>query len=149
MKTQYRYIGIITWMAIIFLLSSEVSTTSSGRSDVIVHILTSSLHANLPQEILTFLTRKAAHIVAYFILGVLTYNLVKTYKLNRGHVILLSIAFAFSYATFDEAHQLFVPGRSGEIRDVFIDISASTLSICIYYFIHKRRSSRINSNNKV
>lgn len=136
-------------MIIIFLLSNEISGTSSGRSGAIVDILSNSLHVSLPQEILTFLTRKAAHIIAYFILGILAFNIVKTYNLSTRRAILLSILFTLTYAASDEIHQLFVPGRSGEVRDVLIDTTASTVGVYAYYFIHKRLVSRIKSNNKV
>lgn len=131
------------------MLSNEVSGVSSGRSGVIVHILTTSLHVSLPQEILIFLTRKAAHIIAYFILGILMYNVVRTYKFSTRRVVLLSIAFTLSYAIFDEIHQLFVPGRSGEIRDVLIDTTASAIGVYVYYIIYKIRANGINSNNKL
>jgi VanZ family protein len=136
-------------MILIFLLSNEVSGTSSGRSEVIVDVLTNSLRVSLSEDILTFITRKAAHIIAYFILGVLIYSVVRTYKLVTRRAILICIAIALVYAISDEVHQLFVPGRSGEIRDVLIDTSASALGVYIYYFIYKRCISRINSNNKV
>lgn len=149
MKIAYKYLLIIIWMIVIFLLSNEVSNTSSGRSGAIVDILANSLHVSLPQEILTFLTRKAAHIIAYFILGVLAFNVVRTYGLSTKCAILLSILFALTYAISDEIHQLFVPGRSGEVRDVLIDTCASAVGVYAYYFLHKRRTSSVNSNNKI
>jgi VanZ family protein len=136
-------------MALIFILSNEVATTSSGRSDAIVHVITSSLNVSLSEEILTFITRKAAHIIAYFILGALIYNIVRTYPFSTKRAVFLSIVLALTYAAFDEIHQLFVPGRSGELRDVFIDTIASTVGVYAYYFIYKMRKSSINSNNDV
>ncbi|MDB5163077.1 MAG: hypothetical protein JWN28_684, partial [Candidatus Saccharibacteria bacterium] len=49
--------------------------------------------------------------------------------------IFLSILFVGFYAISDEFHQLFVPGRSGEMRDVLIDTTAGALAVCILYFI--------------
>jgi VanZ family protein len=135
-------------MIVIFLLSNEISGVSSGRSGAIVHILTHSL-PGLPQQILTLLTRKAAHTIAYFILGILIYNVVKEYNFTTRRAILLSIGLAFSYACSDEFHQLFVQGRSPEITDVLIDTTASTLGVYSYYLIHKRRKNSVNSNNKL
>lgn len=138
-KRYYKFLLLITWMIVIFLLSSEVSGTSSGRSEAIVHILTNNLHVSLPQELLTFITRKAAHTIAYLILGTLIYNVLKEYNFSTRRAILLSISLAFGYACSDEFHQLFVQGRSPEITDVLIDTTASTLGIYIHYLIHKTR----------
>jgi len=149
MKIHYRYAILITWMLVIFFLSNEVADTSSDRSAVIVDALSHSFIGDLWKDSLTFITRKAAHIIAYFILGIFAYNVTRTYKLSTKRAILLSIAFALIYAVSDEIHQLFVPGRSGEIRDVLIDTTASTVGIYAYYLIRKRRVNRVNSNNKV
>lgn len=146
---RYGYAFLIVWMIVIFLLSNEVSGVSSGRSGEIVHILTNSLHVNLPQELLTFITRKAAHTIAYLILGTLIYNVLKEYNISTKRAILLSIILAATYACSDEFHQLFVQGRSPEITDVLIDTTASTLGIYIYYLIHKSHINSVNSNNNV
>lgn len=149
MKRSHGFLLLLGWMLVIFMLSSEVSGVSSGRSDTIVNLLTSSLHLNLSQEFLTFLTRKTAHIIAYFILGILIFNVVKTYRLRVHNAIFASIGFALVYAASDEFHQLFVPGRSGELRDILIDTTAATIGILLFSFIHKRRKNSFKSNNNV
>lgn len=136
-------------MVIIFLLSNEVSGTSSGRSDAIVNALTYSLHINLPQELLTFLTRKAAHIIAYFFLGMLTLNVLRSYDTSIRRMIFLSIVIVSTYAISDEIHQLFVPGRSGEARDVFIDAIAGTTGIFAYHSMYRIRKNSFNSKKDV
>ena len=64
----------------IFLMSSEIAGTSSARSDEIVRTI-QSIGVSAPADLLTFLVRKAAHICAYFILGILLFNLLKEYDL--------------------------------------------------------------------
>jgi VanZ family protein len=48
------------------------------------------------------------------------------------------------YAILDEVHQIFIPGRSGEIRDVFIDSSGSGTGILAYLAVSRitKRVSR-------
>ena len=41
------------------------------------------------------------------------------------------------YAISDEIHQLFVPGRSGQVRDVLIDSAGSLLGIIIVMAFEK------------
>lgn len=135
MKLQYRYGLLVVWMIVIFLLSNEVADTSSVRSGVIVDLLVQSV--SWSEGLLTFLTRKAAHIFVYFVLGILMLNAVRHHVPLR-RAVWMSIVFVLAYAVFDEIHQLFVPGRSGEIRDVLIDTIAGTVGVGIMYFIHRR-----------
>lgn len=146
-KRNYKYIFLMLWMIAIFILSSEPAGVSSGRSDLIVGAISNSLHLTLSQEIMTFLVRKSAHTVAYFVLGVLIFNIVKDFRLNRAKLaIAISVAAAFLYAVSDEFHQLFVQGRSCELRDVMIDTVAATIGVCFYYLICRFASSKHESN---
>lgn len=49
----------------------------------------------------------------------------------------LGLMICMLYACSDEAHQLFVAGRSGQLKDVMIDISGSTLGMTAFYFMDK------------
>ncbi len=143
MKIRYKYLLLIIWMIIIFLFSNEAAGISSGRSAVIVNDIINTLHISLSQEVLTFLTRKAAHIFLYLVLGVLIYNIVKEYGFTTKKAILLSILFSLSYAGFDEVHQLFISGRSGQVSDVMIDTTASAVGVAAYYYLHRLRHNLI------
>lgn len=136
-------------MAVIFLLSGEGAHDSRSRSGAIVNVFKDSFHVDLAEDFLSFLTRKAAHIIAYFILGLLIYSVVKTYKFTAKRTIVLSVLLALFYAIFDEIHQLFVPGRSGEIGDVLIDTVAAIIGIGAYFICNNIYHSRKNSNNSI
>ena len=142
-----KLVCAVVWMLLIFYLSSEGHDASSGRSDVIAEAVRHITNTNLPNDVLTFLTRKAAHITAYFVLGILMYNLVRTYARGALKAITYSIVFVAAYATSDEFHQMFVPGRSSEIRDVLIDTTAGVVGVTVAYFIirkysgHKKRTA--------
>lgn len=132
MRYFLHYVPLVLWAALIFYFSSEGSDSSSGRSDAIVEVIR-AVGASWPQELLTFLTRKAAHIIAYFILGILAFFAIRQHGLPVRRTILLSIGFVVVYAISDEIHQLFVPGRSGEVRDVLIDSVAGTVGVAAMY----------------
>ena len=128
---------IALWMLVIFLMSSEVAGTSSARSNEIVRTI-QSIGVSAPADLLTFLVRKAAHICAYFILGILIFNLLKEYDLGVKKMIFASIAIAMLYACTDELHQMYVPGRSGEVRDVLIDTAGAAVGVGTYAaVVHK------------
>lgn len=128
---------LVIWMLVIFHMSNEVADTSSARSDAIV-LSIQSIGVSAPEGLLTFLVRKAAHISAYFILGILIYNLLKEYSLRVKHLIFISIAIAMLYACTDEIHQMFVPGRSGEVRDVLIDTAGAAVGVVVYAALSSR-----------
>jgi VanZ family protein len=131
-------------MLVIFHMSSEVASDSSARSDEIVRTI-QSIGVNAPANLLTFLVRKAAHISAYFILGILLFNLLKEYGLGVKKMIFASIAIAMLYACTDEVHQVFVPGRSGEVRDVLIDTAGAAVGVVMYAAL----SSRFYKKSKI
>ena len=94
---------------------------------------------------LNILIRKIAHFVIYFVLGFFViFALSKTTKLNIFNIFIISILICFLYACTDELHQLLVPGRSGEIKDVILDSSGSSIMILIYYFYLKLFVNKIN-----
>ena len=132
-----KYISVAIWMLVIFLMSSEVAGTSSARSDEIVRTI-QSIGVSTPADLLTFVVRKAAHICAYFVLGILLFNLVKEYDLSVKKMIFISIAIAMLYACTDELHQMFVPGRSGEVRDVLIDTAGAAVGVVAYAALRSR-----------
>ena len=123
----------LLWMAVIFILSQQPASVSSGQSGVFVEQL-HYIAPSIDQQLLTFLVRKGAHIFAYFVLGILTFNALwrvdlSKFKFNRP--AMLSIIVCALYAASDEFHQLFVSGRSGEIRDIIIDSCAATVGVFI------------------
>ena len=124
-------------MFVIFLMSNEIAGTSSARSNEIVRTI-QSIGVSAPADILTFLVRKAAHISAYFILGILIFNLLKEYDLAIKKMIFISIGIAMLYACTDEIHQMVVPGRSGEVRDVLIDTAGAAVGVVVYAALSSR-----------
>jgi len=123
----------LLWMVVIFMLSHQSASISSGQSGVFVEQLR-HIAPSIDQQLLTFLVRKGAHIFAYFVLGILTFNAlwrVDLSKFKLNYPVGLSIIVCALYAVSDEFHQLFVSGRSGEIRDIIIDSCAATVGVFI------------------
>ena len=129
----------LIWMAIIFIFSQQPASISSGQSSVFVE----QLHHIVPsidQQLLTFMIRKSAHIFAYFILGILLFNAlwrVELRKLTFDRPTMSSIAICALYAASDELHQLFISGRSGEVRDIIIDSIAASIGVVLIGYIYK------------
>ena len=146
LKRRVGYISVGLWMVVIFVFSNQDSSVSSRQSGTIVDFI-ESLGSSLGEDLLTFLTRKAAHIFVYFVLGILVYNVLRTYGMTAKKTIVFSALIAFGYASFDEIHQLFIPGRSGELRDVLIDTTAASVGVVLYALIDRTRHSKKTENN--
>ena len=64
-------------------------------------------------------------------------SFVSTYNLKEQKRILISLCIGILYATSDEIHQAFVPGRGPQVTDVMIDSMGVVLGILIVLFILK------------
>lgn len=128
-------------MAVIFKLSSEGHDASTARSDAIVHVIR-AMGVVEPTSVLQFLTRKAAHTVAYMVLGGLAFNVVRQHGMPMRRTVAISILIPIVYAMTDEFHQRFIAGRSSELRDVLIDSTAAVIGVAIAYSVMKSGQSR-------
>ena len=131
---------LILWCVLIFSFSARDAHQSTRDSDRIIF----SFAKNIDKELhatLTVVVRKSAHFFLYFVLGVFSLLSVNTLSVNKRNPI-LSLLFCFLYATSDEIHQWFVPGRSCAFIDVLIDTSASFIAIMLLHHIIKRCQKR-------
>ena len=138
-----NYVIVCGWAIVIFTLSHQPATVSSGQSGVIVGHLQQAI-PGVSTAILTFLVRKSAHIIAYFILGILMYRAlcITIHRWRARTVASLALLSCSLYAVTDEIHQLFVPGRSGELRDVMIDSIAALVGVGLCAWMMRWRSLR-------
>lgn len=108
-----KYYKLIIWCLVIFSFSSIPSAHISEFS------------------MLDFVLRKAAHITEFFILTLISF---KTFNSKKK-----SILFSVLYATSDEIHQRFTPGRGPSPSDVLIDTIGVVLGIIFIWknwFVH-------------
>lgn len=150
MKKITIQILLILWMVLIFFFSHQPAIdsdkVSNGVIDKIIHtveVISGHEFSNNELEtisnFLIFPVRKLAHFTLYFILGILIYNTICLYSINNKKILFGSILLCIIYACSDEIHQLFVLGRSGELRDVLIDTLGSSLGILIVSKIINKR----------
>ncbi len=139
---------LVLWMALIFSFSNQKDVDSSKVSDgfidrtvvKIYKIFNENITKEKENEIIekyTYPIRKLAHYTLYFILGILSFLVVKDYSINKK-LIIYSLLICFLYACSDEFHQLFIIGRSARVLDVMIDTFGSFCSISILYIFNKK-----------
>ena len=92
----------------------------------------------------SFILRKTAHFSVYLVLGILVLNFLKEFRLK--HILVIALIICCFYSISDEYHQTFVPGRSGEVRDVCIDTAGAFTGISIgelvLYVLSERKKNK-------
>ena len=125
---------------IIFGFSSQDGEESGGISSRVTEFILekSNTYKNIDEnrqdeifERTEKIIRKIAHFSIYALVGFLLMGLVSTFKLKEKTRILISLILGVLYAASDEIHQLFSPGRSAQITDVYID----TLGVLVGIFV--------------
>lgn len=153
MKKIIYLIMIIIWMLFIFNFSNQKAYYSTKLSDSFIYKTICKVykvfHNNVSEEKLdeivsdyTVIVRKLAHFTIYLILGILVLLFVKEFKLNFKYTFIIPLLICYIYVISDETHQLFVEGRSGEFRDIFIDTLGSFIGISLTLFVCKIRRIR-------
>lgn len=102
---------------------------------IVLFILT-SLPSNISLDI--NVSDKIEHFGAYGLLSFLLYSNLyfqTKYQLLNKFPAIFTLLFAALYGMVDELHQLFVPGRSADVRDWLADFLGSVLAVLIAKFI--------------
>ena len=132
-----RWLPAAGWYAVIWYLSAQTGSESQALSDGVLEAFGYDIKNSLMvlSALLSFLIRKAAHMGAFFILtGLLVFalwHLVDRPAL-RGGAALCLCAFL---AGLDEFHQTFVPGRSGTVRDVVVDLLGGAIFLLLWALV--------------
>ena len=117
----------VFWLLVIWGNSLRTAAESAAQSGGLLQLIQPLLLAlGVPGEIQHNLLRKLAHMAEFAVLGLLWSGALRGGKKAGLKVLAICVAAA----SLDETIQLFVPGRSGEIRDVLIDTLGGILGIC-------------------
>lgn len=130
MKKNISNFIFIFWLFVIFFLSHQPGTVSGNESggilyytfNFIYHIFgISTVRLNEFIELIHNPFREMMHMIEYFILAILLINVLKQNKVKEN-IFIITIMFGFIYATLDEIHQIFIPGRTFEYFDILMDM---------------------------
>ncbi|MFA9464621.1 MAG: VanZ family protein [Velocimicrobium sp.] len=149
-RSIIKYLLVITWMITIFLFSSKPATDSNEQSYTVGRIVctvvypdfTSMPSVEQEQAVLSinYIVRKTAHFIEYMILGILLFIALD------GRRKVLPFTIGMIYAGTDEFHQLFVSGRSGQIKDVALDSVGVLFGVFLIAIIYARIKKRDGRN---
>ena len=137
-KKIILWILLILTCFMIYSFSGANAEKSAGLTQKLtekVAVVTEDKPGTVAYKNLHKLIRKIGHIVEYAILGIVSFYLALNYQLPLKKSLILSLVFCAFYAGTDEFHQLFVPGRTGRVIDVFIDFCGSAAGIGVFEMI--------------
>lgn len=130
----------VLWMALIFYLSHQPAIESNGLSTgitekivVMVEKVAPDIKFNMGR--FNHMLRKGAHFFAYLVLGILMINGLSSSDIYGFKGIGLAILICILYAISDEVHQLFNPGRGGQVSDVILDSAGAIIGILGYKWL--------------
>lgn len=146
MRKILLWMSVIIWMGLIFKLSSQPAVQSGKLSGKVTNINIEAIEKVKPNtkfNIAEFnhMVRKNAHFFIYLVLGVLVINVLRINGVRGYRCVIFALFICILYASSDEVHQIFVPGRSAQVKDVFIDGAGAGVGILVYLIISKFRAS--------
>lgn len=149
---------MLLWMTVIFSFSARKADESAAMSHSVGKRIGNFVipgFGSWPEdkqeqfaEKIDFPVRKCAHATEYAVLGVLILGTAYSFSEGQGkRLILICWCAGTTYAATDEIHQLFVPGRSCQFRDVCID-SAGVLTGILLFSLIKHKIAKYNEKKK-
>lgn len=146
------WLAVGGWYGVIWWFSAQTGAESGGMSNQLVlwslgldwDVSEAELEA-ARAELLSVLFRKGAHMGAFFLLTALLTWALWRYVKRPGVRYGLAVGLCTALAALDEYHQTFVPGRSGQVRDVAVDLAGALLFVafwCLARHVWKRRNSK-------
>lgn len=147
------------WYRVIWGFSAQTAAVSGDLSDRLLWRLLETLSPafaagdfatqNAAVELLSFFERKAAHMFLYFVLILLLWAALLPLLRGRRRQMALSAALCALLAGLDELHQTFIPGRSGQLRDVAVDLTGAAMALlltaALLWTARRRRERRLTA----
>jgi VanZ family protein len=147
--------AVLLWMLLIFTFSAQPGKQSDTLSKDVAKVVVETKDQTTTSSktpikkinisaALDHMVRKFAHFVVYMILGILIINAVLQMKKFKAKAYAIAPLLCVLYASSDEFHQIFVPGRTPLVTDVMIDSAGALVGIGLYWVV-----SRIEKRNTI
>ena len=116
-----KWLPSVAWAAAILLTSGD--SGSADQTEQWLRPLVAAVFSDAWFDPIHFMVRKAGHVAAYSLLGLLNYYAARHPGLAAGLVAVVAIA--------DETHQSMVATRGGSPLDVALDVASAGIAIAI------------------
>ncbi len=148
-KKLLKWIILIIWLGVIFAFSHQANS-----GEITKNIIADTIEIKVEQktestlDIINYVIRKSAHISEYIILTIVIFSLASEYTKNNKKIIIYGLIGCLIFASLDEFHQYFIPGRSALVTDVLIDFIGAIVALILYKLLLKSKLL-INKHKKV
>jgi VanZ family protein len=136
------WLPVIFWMCFIFWMSTGTFSSQNTYSFVepVLRFLVPQISSH-GVDLIHALMRKSAHIIEYFILGLLLFR-----AFRRGSTppwnwrwSFFAVGVVVLWAASDEFHQSFVSTRTASVMDVGIDVAGGIIAQFVSALWHRYR----------
>ncbi|HKD64831.1 MAG TPA: VanZ family protein [Candidatus Acidoferrales bacterium] len=134
----------ILWAVVISTFSTG-TFTSENTSRVIIPMLRWLLPHAGPEtlSLIHYVIRKSGHFIEYFVLGLLLIHALRAGKRDFSlRWALMAVLIVAGYASLDEFHQRFVPGRGAAVSDVLLDTTGGAAAQLVVAAFMRWRGAR-------
>lgn len=143
LRAHKHWLPVIIWMGFIFTMSTSLGT--SEHTSLIIEPVIKWLKPDITPEhldLVHLVIRKCGHLTEYAILGWLLLRALKRSRpaISQAKAVGIALLIAAAYASTDEYHQTFVPGRTPAVHDVVIDTTGAFLALAAASLQGKRKS---------
>jgi VanZ family protein len=116
----------------------------------IVIFISSSIPGNDLPNIGILNADKIAHFLIFFLFCAFTHRAIKfqdRYPFLARHDLIFSIIITITYGVIDEAHQIFVPSRDSNLRDLAADALGAFLYVGVIWLWSKLHVAKTASSS--
>lgn len=147
----FLWLSFITWLIIIFLLSSQTGTQTSELSGGLANIISNLIYKTpTSQQVysVNIMMRKFAHIAIFFLLSILVcLALMTTFSPSTITFVLvlaaISCLITFAFGFLDEWRKQFVNGRHFDPTEVTLNLIGGFVGVMfalLIYWIYRKYS---------
>ena len=126
-----RWLPVLLWAVVIFIASARSNPYQALPAGWVEPVSPSTLGSPGRDELLG----RFLHAGEYAVLAALMARALVWRGKLRLSLLAAVLGLAALYALSDETHQLFVPGRSFELRDLALDITGAAVGLAGYTII--------------
>lgn len=141
----WRFVLPAGWYWVICGFSGQTGTVSGELSDRLLYRLLedgSAMFRSLTEEgrtavveFLSYYERKGAHMFLYFVLVGLLLFALWPWLTSAPKRAAAAMAVCAVLAALDEFHQTFIPGRSGQVGDVVVDLMGAACFLLAWFLV--------------
>lgn len=146
-RRRGAFLAVFLWVLFIWGHSLVQGGASQAESGVFVTLARPFLEAIGVRDPATqsFIVRKCGHFSEYLVLGLLVHHAARPDWSHMTTRLAAMLLFIVCVPSLDETIQIFVPGRSSAVRDVFIDLAGAATGLLIAALFFRHRAEKAHS----